>query len=311
MSSNQNNSNEESNAVPANEQNELPDIEQNELPNNEPQPLLESEHASSPEAPLLILETEPPMEVHAHTHTPRKKWTHYLWEFLMLFLAVFCGFLAENQREHMVEHRREKEYMASMLNDIKADTARLSLMHRAFTNVVAHIDSLTILLKSNDAMDKNAAAIYQHQVTLNLFAKLIYSDRTISQLKNSGNFRLIREKLVSDKIIDYDGYVVNYIGTMQDEYILPLWRKVTDESNDIFQAVVFREYFKKGQWTDHPIELPEKPYFISEEKARRLQFANVLNQYAVALEWGNININNALSRAVNLDSLIRKEYHLK
>ena len=30
------------------------------------------------------------MEVHAHTHTPRKKWTHYFWEFLMLFLAVFC-----------------------------------------------------------------------------------------------------------------------------------------------------------------------------------------------------------------------------
>jgi len=23
------------------------------------------------------------MEVHAHTHTARKKWTHYFWEFLM------------------------------------------------------------------------------------------------------------------------------------------------------------------------------------------------------------------------------------
>ena len=29
------------------------------------------------------------MEVHAHPHTPRKKWTHYFWEFLMLFRAVF------------------------------------------------------------------------------------------------------------------------------------------------------------------------------------------------------------------------------
>ena len=29
------------------------------------------------------------MEVHAHSHTPRKKWTHYFCEFLMLFLAVF------------------------------------------------------------------------------------------------------------------------------------------------------------------------------------------------------------------------------
>jgi hypothetical protein len=36
------------------------------------------------------------MEVHHHAHTARKKWTHYFWEFLMLFVAVFCGFLAEN-----------------------------------------------------------------------------------------------------------------------------------------------------------------------------------------------------------------------
>jgi hypothetical protein len=34
------------------------------------------------------------MEVHAHARTARKKWTHYFWEFLMLFFAVFCGFLA-------------------------------------------------------------------------------------------------------------------------------------------------------------------------------------------------------------------------
>ena len=35
------------------------------------------------------------MDVHHHTHSPdsyreRKKWTHYLWEFLMLFLVICC-----------------------------------------------------------------------------------------------------------------------------------------------------------------------------------------------------------------------------
>ena len=66
------------------------------------------------------------MEVHAHSHTARKKWTHYFWEFLMLFLAVFAGFLAENQREHLVEHKREKEYMQSLIEDLQTDTANLS-----------------------------------------------------------------------------------------------------------------------------------------------------------------------------------------
>ena len=65
------------------------------------------------------------MEVHAHTHTERKKWTHYLWEFLMLFLAVTLGFFVENQREHLVEHQREQQFVQSLFNDIKADTANL------------------------------------------------------------------------------------------------------------------------------------------------------------------------------------------
>src|SRR5678815_4472219 len=63
------------------------------------------------------------MEVPHHPHTERKKWTHYLWEFLMLFLAVFCGFLAENQREHMIEHERERQYSKQLLADLRKDSA--------------------------------------------------------------------------------------------------------------------------------------------------------------------------------------------
>ncbi|MFN2439395.1 MAG: hypothetical protein ABR503_09370 [Chitinophagaceae bacterium] len=35
-----------------------------------------------------------PMEVHHHGHVhDEKKWKEYIFQFLMLFLAVFCGFL--------------------------------------------------------------------------------------------------------------------------------------------------------------------------------------------------------------------------
>src|SRR5687767_14705532 len=57
------------------------------------------------------------MEVHAHTHTARKKWTHYFWEFIMLFLAVFCGFLAEYQLEHVIENKREKQFIVSLVSE--------------------------------------------------------------------------------------------------------------------------------------------------------------------------------------------------
>src|SRR6185369_2188259 len=66
------------------------------------------------------------MEVHAHTHTERKKWTHYLWEFLMLFLAVFCGFLAEYQLEHKIEKDREVQYIRSLYEDLKENDKMFS-----------------------------------------------------------------------------------------------------------------------------------------------------------------------------------------
>ena len=89
------------------------------------------------------------MEVHHHSHTSdsashgsRKKWTHYLWEFLMLFLAVFCGFLAENQREHYIEHQRERQYMQSLLEDLQTDTATINEVRNRALTQIAFLDSL-------------------------------------------------------------------------------------------------------------------------------------------------------------------------
>jgi hypothetical protein len=64
------------------------------------------------------------METHTHYlhEAQAKKWTHYLFEFLMLFLAVFLGFVAENVREGVIEKHREQQYMQSMNEDLKGDT---------------------------------------------------------------------------------------------------------------------------------------------------------------------------------------------
>ncbi len=252
------------------------------------------------------------MEVHAHTHAHGKKtWKSYFWEFLMLFLAVFCGFLAENQREHLVEHKREKEFMSSMQSDLRTDTFNLNAMHQTFVDVNQHIDSLIILLKKVEPLNNNAARIYQHQVFINSFFKWIYTDRTINQLKNSGNFRLIRNKHISDLIINYDGFVTNFVGNMQDMYILPQWRNVNESSTDIFKSSVFRSFLKDGGWSNHSIQLPDKPYFLSEDKIKIQKFINLLEQYVVAIEWFNINTVSAVQKALQLDSAIQKKYSLK
>src|SRR5665213_2831004 len=67
------------------------------------------------------------MEVHHHPqleHKP-KPWKEYLLEGLMIFLAVFMGFIAENIREKISDHEREKQYMESLVKDLASDTVGL------------------------------------------------------------------------------------------------------------------------------------------------------------------------------------------
>ena len=89
----------------------------------------ESAHVSDESLATVSTENEIPnqenknMEVHHHAHHEGKKnWKSYFWEFLMLFLAVFCGFLAENFREHQVEKDRERVYVQSLIKDYAYDT---------------------------------------------------------------------------------------------------------------------------------------------------------------------------------------------
>ena len=250
------------------------------------------------------------MEVHHHSHTARKKWTHYFWEFLMLFLAVFCGFLAENQREHFVEHQREKVLMKSMVNDLRADSIFFSQMIYGIKQYNLQIDSLIPLITKNSEMNSRALEIYQHQVWTSLYYKAVYSDRTIEQLKNSGNFRLIRNTAVSDNIIKYDGFVRNFVINMQDMGLLDHWKRMDAAGTDIFKTIVFKDWMKE-QFKVEAIRLPEPPYFLSTDKKQIDNYINLLLKYSAMNSWFVQNAESAVTMAVKLDSIIKKEYHLK
>ena len=66
------------------------------------------------------------MEVHHHPEVEKKGFKEYLAEGLMIFVAVMLGFIAENVREGIGERSREKEYMESLLQDLKADSININ-----------------------------------------------------------------------------------------------------------------------------------------------------------------------------------------
>ena len=89
------------------------------------------------------------MEVHQHSHTPRKKWTHYLWEFIMLFLAVFCGFLAENLREHEINKGIERNNIKSLVRNLREDSSLLVRSIKVNEERFKFLDNLIYLKNKN------------------------------------------------------------------------------------------------------------------------------------------------------------------
>jgi len=249
------------------------------------------------------------MEVHAHTHTPRKKWTHYFWEFLMLFLAVFCGFLAENQREHIVENQREKKYAASLLEDLKKDTADLSLDIPFWKQYLNTIDTLRIEIQK-PANERNDLLSYKCARFMRFYNNFAYHDRTIIQLKNSGNFRLIKNTHLSDSLIDYDADIRSVLHD-QEMQSNAIWQNLNFLQDQLFNSSFYKFYGDPGSLDSVVLHNPEGIKMRKGKDEVLFEYYNRLEYYQQINEYRNYTNEFLLSNATNLIQMIKKEYHLK
>jgi len=157
------------------------------------------------------------MEVHQHAHHGGKKnWRSYFWEFLMLFLAVFCGFLAEYKLEHIVEHQKGIQYIHSLEVDIQVDTAKLSALITEFEQKKSGLDSMLESIKGISSLS-NSNGLYNYLKYTTDYPDFIYTDRTMQQLKNAGGLRMIPDKESADRIVMYDAAIKRILLTEELE----------------------------------------------------------------------------------------------
>jgi hypothetical protein len=144
------------------------------------------------------------MEVHAHTHTARKKWTHYFWEFFMLFLAVTLGFFVENQREHYIEHQREKQYARELYSEFLSDSVIAANKIKIRLEKEKDMDYLNSYFKDSSLTSlprKFYPAFTTVMYLINTYA-FEPKDGILNQLRNSGSLRYFKnielQKLFGD-----------------------------------------------------------------------------------------------------------------
>ena len=266
------------------------------------------------------------MEVHAHTHlasgethTERKKWTHYLWEFLMLFLAVFCGFLAENQREHMVERRREKQYIISMVEDLKNDSGFLSLsVNKLIPYHLGWLDSTVHLFQMSDIKGRDKQ-IYQAFMIGTAWAYNFYpTERTLSQLHNEG-FHLIKKKnatnIISQLEAQYKIFNVQirtFSEGLQNDIDLSAWIFADRIITDQITTTAFQNFSDSSSVELQLSDIPGSATINFKDKEGIKSYIDKLKKYSFYLQYGIKNGQVALLREIGMAiKILEKEYNLQ
>jgi hypothetical protein len=246
------------------------------------------------------------MEVHHHTHAGhhKKNWKEYVWEFIMLFLAVFCGFLAEYQLEHKIEHDREKEYMNSLITDIKEDISFIKDQEPVYNNKQILLDSLIEMLNSTTT-SPNTNDFYYYARLASKNDIFPANTRTIDQMKNAGGFRLVRKEQVANAVMSYYSEIPQIQSLEETEQgETNEYRKIAVQ---IFSAVVFNEINS----TNKVIRPVNNPPLRTTDKKLMGDLAGWVH-YIKNTRIGLAEYKSRLlEKGEKLIALIENEYHLK
>ncbi len=289
-------------------------IDQNKNIEEQPAEIIQGDIISSEEITVPESEEQPlnelndNMEVHHHTHDShgKKNWKSYFWEFSMLFLAVFCGFLAEYQLEHVIEHQREKQYIQSLVADLKSDQEVLTKHIVNVKTGLSMMDSMIIILNTPAQLNINTGNLYFWARLAPRLYPLLNNNRTFEQLKNSGNFRLIRNLNTSNKIMTYyEKFPLTRLLESVNETEFTEYKKVAAK---IFDPLLFLSSEGKN---DEIRRLNYNPSLRTSDN-ELLQELSIFAVYMHGTKKGIVANDEALKRiGAELIEYLQKEYHLK
>ncbi len=243
------------------------------------------------------------MEVHHHGHVhEKKKWKEYVFQFLMLFLAVFCGFLAEYQLEHKIEGDRVEKYMHDMVENLKYDTTRVALNVPLNRETRKDLDSFRYEIKNAISGQANTNLLYYFSLKINDYNQVAFNRSAITQLKNSGQLRLVKNDALVNEMLDYYERKV-YAAEVYQQNAQKAFEDFTTALNNVFSTTTFDFIATASDSTySQQMEDDYKRNISSVSKDQTLQLLNgdkaSLEKLYTAVgnfEWSLINYNKFLN----------------
>lgn len=289
---------------------------ENKPPGQQPEaPPAKAAIETKPITPPVTTHTEPAnMEVHKHPHhvTHKKKWSEYLLEFFMLFLAVFLGFLVENYREHRVEKERGKQYLESFYEDLKADTARIMDFIDFDAGKLVALEKLDTCYKIISRNVKETACLLEVIKSSSVNRPFKETERTLNQLFNAGGFRLLPME-DADSIIAYQKEYDNF-QDFQETVFQEAQDKVRSTLNTLINFEANVQMFKpKGARLVVALGKLDSntPILFNTDKALLNQYFNELQLYYRVIYNHRGSLLNLRDIQTRLIQYFESKYHFK
>jgi hypothetical protein len=186
---------------------------------------------------------------------------------------VFCGFLAEYQLEHKIEKDKEKQFMGSLVADLKDDLVSIDKYIDREKGNVALFDTLCRYLDSPALAKKNGDAIYYAARVGPRTAPFINNSRTFDQLTHSGAFRLIHKTQTSNRIMEYYSQLP-WIRLLEGNYTREFEAYKNAADNIIDPGIYRRQENADGsinRSTDNPALLSYDPLLLKQMEFHAVQ----------------------------------------
>ena len=173
------------------------------------------------------------------------------------------------------------------------------------------VDSSVSLLESSNP-NTNERIIYQAVENATLWRHYYPNQRTLTQLKNSGNFILISNRDATDAVLDYDNRSNNYI---QLNNTIRIYEHDVDTTQLRFTDYqIVRQLFNiqsKGLNFLSLNDIPVNARLTNFQSDNRKVFSHKLKQMNIQQNIMLGQYQSLYNQSIELIHLLKKEYHLK
>jgi hypothetical protein len=246
-----------------------------------------------------IQETEN-MEVHHHPKVEKKNFKEYFLEFIMIFLAVTMGFIAENIREHFTETKIVHQNLEAFKNDLLQHQSYYKQKTIEFNKVLPLYDSLVaIFYEQKENSELSVVSRLMLQGTLNYIVTI--NSPTYTQLISSGTLRFVENHDLKASMANYQEKINSFIN--YNDRIINL---INGQNIEIGKIVDYHDFWNKEKIGNFQKYTPDmNPFSLTKEQ--RNSIIMYFRIYSVQFQAGLAQVDALIKSNESLVKLLDTE----